>query len=288
MINGYKTGFYAAGTFAQLPIEETCGILKNIGYDAVELGYDWFEKCGSAEALRRDIEKIEMAGMILSECLVQQDYIAKDLSAQTHAIGNTKRAICLCADAGIETLNLYSGPRQWIADRLTVGDNISQGQAWSIVFRAFDELVPLAEEKGVALAIENVWGMLCCDFYTASYLVNHYNSPCLGVNFDPSHDQLKGNTDMEFMIRQWGKDRIKHVHMKDAAGSQERGKVLFLPLGTGLVDWDGVVRGLDAIGYEGVLSVEYEAAQHLERNLKGDWVRAAGESFDALKAILEK
>ena len=127
--------------------------------------------------------------------------------------------------------------------------------------------------------------MLCCDFYTTNYLLSHYDSPWLGVNFDPSHDQLYGNTDMEFMIRQWA-PRIKHMHMKDAAGSQVRGRVLFPPLGTGLVDWDSFVRGINAIDYQGVMSVEYEADQHLARNLKGDWIRAAQESYKALENIL--
>ena len=43
---------------------------------------------------------------------------------------------------------------------------------------------------------------------------------------------------------------------------------------------------LDAIGYKGMLSVEYEADQHLTRTLKGDWVAAAEESYRALETIL--
>jgi len=286
MINGRKVGFYANGTLLEMPMEKTAEILKNIGYDAIELNTAWAEKCGSDAEMARQLKVIGEAGLTLSEFVIQLDYVALDKEVRRQAIEQTKDYIRRCADLGIGTVNLFSGPRPWIPNRISVGDQVTQGQAWNMVFEAFDELVPLAEEKKVSLAVESVWAMLCCDFYTTSYLVNHYNSPYLGVNYDPSHDQLYGNTDMEFMIRQFGAEKIKHMHMKDAAGSQVRGRVLFPPLGTGLVDWDSFVRGINAIDYQGVMSVEYEADQHLARNLKGDWVKAAQESYQALQNIL--
>ena len=66
--------------------------------------------------------------------------------------------------------------------------------------------------------------MLCHDFYTAKFLIDYFNSQYLGVNFDPSHDILAGNMDIGWIIRQWGKERIKHIHLKDAVGTQEQGK----------------------------------------------------------------
>lgn len=288
MINGRKVGFYAAGSFMDMPIEKTCEIIKGIGYDAIELNTGWMEQCRTDAELARQCSEIEKAGLQLSEFVVQLDYVSKDADVRRQAVEQTKEYMKRCAEAGIGTVNLFSGPRPWIPDRITVGDQVTQGQAWDMVFEAFDRLVPVAEETKVTMALECVWGMLCCDFYSTQFLMNHYNSPYLGVNFDPSHDQLYGNTDMEFMIRQWGPDRIKHMHMKDAAGSQVRGRVLFPPLGTGLVDWDSFVRGIEAIDYQGVMSVEYEADQHLARNLKGDWIRAAQESYKALENILKK
>lgn len=286
MINGRKVGFYAVGTFLDLPVEKTCEILKNIGYDAVELNAAWLERCETDAWLVQQCRQIEAAGLSLSEVVIQLDYVAREKEARRQAVEQTKQYIRRCGEAGIRTVNLFSGPRPWIADRIRLGEDLTQGQAWDMVFEAFDQLVPLAEETGVSLAVENVWGMVCCDFFTTQYLISHYNSPYLGVNFDPSHDQLAGNVDMEFLLRQWGAERIKHIHMKDAAGSQVRGKVLFPPLGEGLVDWPGFVRGLEAIGYQGVLSVEYEADGHLMHSLNGDWVRAAQESYRALETIL--
>lgn len=287
MINGRKIGFLASGAFADMPVMQVCDILGSIGYDAVELSTAHIDKCDTGAKLAEMRRSVEDAGMEISECVVQQDYIARTSEERSAAIERTVSCIRRCADAGIRTVNLFTGPRPWIGDRVVVGEHISATEAWDMLFHAFDIIVPLAEREGVAIAVENVWGMLCCDFFTLQHLVRHYDSPCLGVNFDPSHDLLHGNTDMEFLLRQWGRQRVKHIHLKDAAGSQQRGKVLFPPLGTGLVDWDSFVRGINAIGYDGVMSVEYEADQHLFRNLNGDWVRAAEESYAAVKAILK-
>ena len=286
MIDRYKTGFYAGGGFAALPLAGTCRILAGIGYDAVELDRFWLDRRPNKEDLSEDLNIIAGSGLILSEVIVQEDYVSPDAGARADAVERTKAYIRRCADAGIGTVNLFTGPRPWIPNRVIVGEMLSVRDAWDMVFAAFDEIVPLAEQTGVTLAVENVWGMLAHDFFTAQYLVNRYDSPALGVNFDPSHDQLAGNADMEFLLRGWGKDRVKHIHMKDAAGSQERGHVLFPPLGEGLVDWTGFRRGLDAVGYDGILSVEYEADAHLGRSLGGNWIRAAEESFAALKTIL--
>lgn len=286
MINGKKIGFYANGTFQSFPIEKTCEILKKIGYDAVELDRWWLKRCETDAELLRQCREIEKSGLCLSEVILQLDYIEPDESVRRENIEQTKAYIRRCSETGISTVNLFTGPRPWIPNRIIVGESLTQSQAWSMLFEAFDELVPLAEATGVSLAVENVWGMLCHEFFSAQYLINYYNSPYLGVNFDPSHDLLAGNTDMEFLLRQWGAERIKHIHLKDAAGSQMRGKVLFPPLGEGYVDWSGFVRGLEAIGYDGVMSVEYEADGHLNRYLAGNWVKAAEESYAALQILM--
>lgn len=284
MINGRKFGFYANGTFQQMPIEQTCEVLSEIGYDAIELDKSWFDRCTTDKELSRQLDVIHSFGMELSELIVQHDYVDPDPASASHAVEETIRHMKRCADVGIGVVNLFTGPRPWIPNALEPGKTISLSRAWDMVFQAFDRIVPAAEELNVHLAVENVWAMMCHDFYSMKFLVTHYNSTHLGVNFDPSHDVLAGNRDMEFLLKQWN-GCIKHIHLKDAAGTQTKGNVLFPPLGEGFVDWEGFRRGLDAIAYKGVLSVEYEADQHLMHTLKGDWIMAARESYESIKKI---
>lgn len=286
MIQGRKIGFFANGTFKTFPIEKTCDILSGIGYDAVELDRSWLLRAGSH--LTEEMNAITRAGMTLSELIIQLDYVNPDPQVRQAAINDTLRDMETCADAGITTVNLFTGPRPWIPNPITIGKECSLSQGWGMVFTAFDALVPAAERLGINLAVENVWGMVCHDFFTMKYLVDFYRSPVLGVNFDPSHDQVAGLRDMEFLLNGWGKDQIKHIHLKDAVGVPVKGNVLYPPLGDGLVDWAGFWNGLNQIGYEGALSVEYEADQHLEVALNGDWIAAAKDSFARIEKLFGK
>jgi sugar phosphate isomerase/epimerase len=93
-----------------------------------------------------------------------------------------------------------------------------------------------------------------------------------GFNYDPSHLGYQGVSYIGF-IRKF-RDRIYHVHMKDVYWSK-RGKDAgvfgghlpfgdprrywdFRSLGRGRINFEGIVRALNDIGYDGPLSVEWE------------------------------
>ena len=88
----------------------------------------------------------------------------------------------------------------------------------------------------------------------------------LGINFDPSHLVWQG-VKPELLIRDFP-DRIYHVHMKDAVVKLDRragilGSHLgfgdlrrgwnFVSIGHGDVNFDFIIRELNAMGYEGPL-----------------------------------
>lgn len=93
-----------------------------------------------------------------------------------------------------------------------------------------------------------------------------------GFNYDPSHFGYQG-VDYIGFIRKF-RDRIYHVHMKDVYWSK-RGKEVgvfgghvnfgdsrrvwdFRSVGRGRINFEGVIRALNEIGYAGPLSVEWE------------------------------
>ena len=289
MIGNRKIGFFCSGSLLEMPLEEMCRRIRGIGYDAIELPMGVFHPDEDAGVLEKKLRIIRGSGLELSEIVVQQDYINRDHAENRRSVEITRRCIEKYAEIGVTTLNLFTGPRPWLPDPVIVGRDITEKQAWDALFAAFDVLVPAAEKAGVSLAVESVWSNLCHDFYTTQYLLNHYRSDALGVNFDPSHDRISGNSDMEFLITGYG-DAIKHVHLKDAVGimgKNLRGEIQFIfpVLGEGLVDWDGFRKGLDAIGYSGVMSVEYESDGYLARYLGGDMLRAAEETYGIIKKL---
>ncbi|MCL2813251.1 MAG: sugar phosphate isomerase/epimerase [Oscillospiraceae bacterium] len=283
----FKIGFMPNGNMLGWEPEKLCGYIKNAGYEAIEVQPPLF--CGgkTEEDRKRLRRAAEQNGLVISEAVLQRDFVMTDDGARAANIEYVKENMLKAAEMGIQTINVFTGPAPWVQNPVVVGTHITQKKAWSMVFEAFDCILPAAEKNNVNIAVENVFGMLCHDFYTNMHLNRHYDSPRLGVNFDPSHDALYGNTDMEFLISGWGKEKIFHAHLKDAAGIPEMGKFLFPILGEGVVDWKAFFSEMKKIGYEGAMSVEFESFAYLNSVLGGRFEEAAGLSRKIIAVLME-
>jgi sugar phosphate isomerase/epimerase len=136
---------------------------------------------------------------------------------------------------------------------------------WTPILREFDAC-------RVKFALEVHPTEIAFDLYTAARLLKTFRRrPTLGFNFDPSHFLWQG-LEPHLFIREFP-DRIYHVHVKDVAvtldgkagllgshlpfGDQRRGWNFRSP-GHGDVDFEAIIRDLNAAGYAGPLSVEWE------------------------------
>jgi len=136
---------------------------------------------------------------------------------------------------------------------------------WAPIFDEFDK-------QGVLFGLEVHPSEIAYDLYSTQKLFDVFeNRKTLGLNFDPSHLVWQG-VDPALFIREFA-DKIYHVHMKDAAvtldgkagilgshlpfGDLRRGWN-FRSLGHGDVDFESIIRELNAAGYTGPLSVEWE------------------------------
>ncbi len=255
-----QLGFLANGEMLGWDYGKLCRYVRESGYDCVELIDDIIFAPGKTAADNEALTKaLADNGLKISEVLLQHDLVIPDVDARRASIETIKTNLKKVADLGVTTANLFTGPVPWNPDPVIVGRHVSAGTAWKWVFEAFDEILPVAEQCGVKLAVENVWGMLAHDFYTNQYLQSRYDSPFLGVNLDPSHDVLYGNTDMEFLVKGWGKNKIFHVHLKDAVGIAEPGRFTFPVIGEGNVNFKAFFDALKEIGYAGCASVEFES-----------------------------
>ena len=123
-----------------------------------------------------------------------------------------------------------------------------------------------------------------------------------GFNFDPSHLQWQGMEPARFITE--FRDRIYHVHMKDAAvtldgrtgilsshlpfGAANRGWD-FRSVGRGDVDFEAIIRALNQVAYRGPLSVGWEdsgmdrehGAREACERIRALAFAPAGRAFDA-------
>jgi len=158
----------------------------------------------------------------------------------------------------------------WYSFPPTTDEMIEEG--FREIVRLWTPILDVFDECGVRFGLEVHPTEIAFDLYTAQHLLEVFERrSTLGFNFDPSHLLWQG-MEPHLFIREF-KDRIYHVHMKDAAitldgrsgilgshlpfGDLRRGWN-FRSLGHGHVNFEEIIREVNAIGYPGPLSVEWE------------------------------
>jgi sugar phosphate isomerase/epimerase len=197
------------------------------------------------------------------------------------ALDVTLRTIDAAAEAGIPVVNVLTGPNLWEgADPVTADDE----EAWSRALDALEKICRRAGDAGVKVGFEPCWGTLAHDGVSAQRVLD---SVPVSVCFDPSHFVMTGD-DIPGLIERWG-DRIVNFHMKDAFGRPgiDGEDFLFCMLGEGLVPWPEVFSALDRVGYDGALSVEFEAYRYYEQILGSDPEAAAALCRTQVAALVE-
>ncbi|HEX7746416.1 MAG TPA: sugar phosphate isomerase/epimerase family protein, partial [Micromonosporaceae bacterium] len=139
---------------------------------------------------------------------------------------------------------------------------------WNPILDVFDEV-------GVRFAHEVHPSEIAYDYWTAKRTLEAIgHRPAFGLNWDPSHFVWQELDPVNFIFD--FADRIYHVDCKDAkvrTGDGRRGRLSshlpwadmrrgwdFVSTGHGDVPWEDCFRALNAIGYDGPISIEWEDA----------------------------
>ena len=164
----------------------------------------------------------------------------------------------------------------------------SEEKEWEATEAFLEELAPLAKELGITMCIENLYDSVgdrlvegpCCDAVKAARRIDAMNerhgAEVLGFCFDTGHGNLI-HLDFEEFLTTLGK-RLKVLHIHDNDGWRDLHQIPFAFTKTrenkSATDWDGFVRGLRSIGYEGVLNFETgPALTAFPEELKADVLR---------------
>ena len=130
-----------------------------------------------------------------------------------------------------------------------VKPGVSYEQAWERSQKAIRSLLPIAEEAGVVLAIEEVWNKFLLSPIEFARYVDEFESPWVKAYFDVGNVVEFGYP--QEWIRVLG-PRIAKIHVKEYA----KPKRFDYALGEGEVDWNEVRQALIDIGYEGWITAE--------------------------------
>ncbi len=178
------------------------------------------------------------------------------------------------ANLGVPVVNGFTGSSIWhllyafppVGPELLDAGFADFADRWNPILDVFDEV-------GVRFALEVHPTEIAFDISSADRAVAAVGGrEAFGFNYDPSHLAYQG-VDCVAFIRTFG-DRIYHAHMKDVwwSDTPTRAGVFgghlpfghqdrywdFRSLGRGHVPFEEVIRALNAVGYDGPLSVEWE------------------------------
>ena len=111
------------------------------------------------------------------------------------------------------------------------------------------------KKNGITLNVENEAACNTATGAEAGRLLGSVRERSLMVNWDPGNARAAGETPYPDGYAKMSKDRIAHMHCKDAVVKPD-GSTEWAPMGAGVIDWLGQFRALRRDGYRGALSLE--------------------------------
>lgn len=126
---------------------------------------------------------------------------------------------------------------------------------------AVRKLIPVAEKTGVVIALENVWNNLWVKPAIFQNFVASFDNPWVQAYFDIGNHVKYAPS--EEWIRVLGKLIVK-CHVKDFKLNSDGHGGKFCDIREGSVDWPAVRKQLDAVGYNGWMTIEGSGRLPLE------------------------
>jgi sugar phosphate isomerase/epimerase len=189
------------------------------------------------------------------------------------AIDTMMKVPVVAAKFGVHVVTGFTGSPIWkymYSFPQTTEEMIEAG--FNRIVELWSPILDVFKKCDVKFALEVHPGEIAFDYYSTKRLLAKFaDRKEFGLNFDPSHliwQGIKPHLFLNDFI-----DRVYHVHMKDAAVTLDgRSGILgshidfgdlrrgwnFRSLGHGDVNFEEIIRVLNAYGYDGPLSVEWE------------------------------
>lgn len=283
--------------WADMEFETLCKTAKQMGYDGLELAC-WGEHLDVTRAAndtkyvnyildtlkKYDLKMEALATHIIGQCVGDYDdprldnfapsgLAGKKDEIRAWGIATMKDCAIAAKKLGCSVVTGFVGSPIWkylYSFPQTTEEMVEAG--FQEIYDLWTPILDVFKENGIKFALEVHPGEIAFDYYSTKRLLEKFEGRAeFGLNFDPSHLIWQGVTPHIFLTDFI--DRVYHVHMKDAAvtldgrtgilgshidfGDLRRGWN-FRSLGHGDVDFEEIIRVLNAHGYQGPLSVEWE------------------------------
>jgi sugar phosphate isomerase/epimerase len=251
---------FSTNAYLRFPFAEAVRRLAAIGYHGVEIMADVPHAWPAGlldehkQAMRQILTEHRLAISNINAFMMnaisdsRQHYwhpswIEPDRHYRQIRIDHTRRSLTLARELGAPCITTEPG------------GPVEPGASWSAALQLFVEsLKPVAEHaegEGVLLLIEPEPGLL---IETADHfleLMQHIDSPAVGLNFDIGHAYCVGDEPAATVPRL--APYIRHFHLEDIAATRVHHHLI---PGDGAIDFASTFRAIQAIGYQGWITIE--------------------------------
>jgi myo-inositol catabolism protein IolH len=271
--------------FRDVPLLELPALVADLGYEWIELSpredfTPFFNHARVDDStVARFRSALSSAGVGVASVLPLYKWSGPDEDERQAAVRYWKRAIRICSDLGVDTMNseFNGNPRQAA---------LCERQFW----RSMEELLPVFEREGIRLVLEphpDDWEE---DGKRAVDLIRGINSPLVSFLYCAPHTFHQGN-DAPGIMEKAG-DLLTMVHVADSFDHTASSGLRYivnppgsqvtvhqhLDIGQGEVDFDELFSGLERIGFDGILSSSVFAWEDRARE-SSTFMRAAIDDY---------
>jgi sugar phosphate isomerase/epimerase len=198
----------------------------------------------------------------------------KEDCVRTRAAEEMKNTARAAAKMGLKVVPGFTGSSIWhLVYSFPPATQAMLDKGYDFFAEMWNPILDVFDEADVKFALEVHPTEIAFDIATSERAIAALGGrKSFGFNYDPSHLGYQG-VDYNAFIDRFS-DRIYHVHMKDVSwssvptdagvfgGNLEFGDQRrfwdFRSLGRGNINFEGIIRALNRIGYDGPLSIEWE------------------------------
>ncbi|WP_336854010.1 sugar phosphate isomerase/epimerase family protein [Sinomonas albida] len=254
-------------------VPEALALFADAGLDAAEVIYQDGYRSALPLRDRRSAAEARRASEDLGIPIIGLTPYATGINALEEgkwrtAVDEFRGAIEIAQAVGADRVRVYAG--SWHP-----GDR-EQAAHWDRLVAALGTLAPEAAGAGVRLCVENHFGTMTQSAAETARLVREVDHEAVRVLYDQANLTFTHDETYQEALRIQG-DLIGHVHVKDLVftdpdapfqasetarvAASERA-VRSRVVGDGVLPWAGILSSLAALGYDDVLSLEYEYRWH--------------------------
>ena len=254
-------------------VPEALGLFAAAGLDAAEVIYQDDYRSGlplrdraAAERARRAAQDVGVPIIGLTPYTTAINSL--DDGQWQAAVEEFRGAIEIAQLVGADRLRVYAG--SWHE-----GDQ-DHAAHWDHLVAALRTLAPQAQDAGVRLCVENHFGTMTQSAAKTARLVREVDHAAVRVLYDQANLTFTHDEPYAEALGLQG-DLVGHVHVKDlvftdpdapfqatqtARVSASERTVRSRIVGEGIIPWVDILQSLAALGYDDVLSLEYEYRWH--------------------------